>query len=57
MPSISACIRAIGFGCWKNGCGVLYGADRKTTRRGDDARRSMTAAGEIARHDLDPGRK
>ena len=31
--SISACSAAIGFGCWKNGCGVRCGDERKTTRR------------------------
>ena len=33
----------MGFGCWKNGCGVRCGDERKTTRRACDARRSMTA--------------
>ena len=33
----------MGFGCWKNGCGVRCGEERKTTRRACDARRSTTA--------------
>jgi hypothetical protein len=41
--SISACSTAIGFGCWKNECGVWCGDDRNTTRRARAARRSTTA--------------
>ena len=33
----------MGFGCWKNGCGVLVRRGEKTTRRACDARRSTTA--------------
>src|SRR5947209_2280503 len=44
--SISAWSTAIGFGCWKNGCGVWCGDERNTTRRADVARRS-TAAGAV----------
>jgi len=31
--SMSAWRTARGFGCWKNGCGVRCGEERKTTRR------------------------
>jgi hypothetical protein len=31
--SIPAWSTVIGFGCWKKGCGVWCGAERKTTRR------------------------
>jgi hypothetical protein len=41
--SMLACKSAMGFGCWKNGCGVWCGEERKTTRNARDARRSMTA--------------
>ena len=34
---------AMGFGCWKNGCGVWCGEERSTTRGTRAARRSMTA--------------
>jgi hypothetical protein len=38
--STSAWKRASGFGYWKNGCGVLCGEERKTTRRVCEGRRS-----------------
>ena len=41
--SISAWTTAIGFGCWKKGCGVWCGEERKTTRGAWAARRSTTA--------------
>jgi hypothetical protein len=31
--SILAWSIAIGFGCWKKGCGVWCGEERRTTRR------------------------
>ena len=42
--SISACSTAMGFGCWKKGCGVWCGEERNTIRRALAARRSTTAA-------------
>ena len=41
---MSACSTAMGFGCWKKGCGVWCGDERKTTRRAWVATRSTTAA-------------
>src|ERR1700716_1441701 len=46
--SISAWSTAIGFGCWKKGCGVWCGDERKTTRRAKVARRSTTAVAVVA---------
>src|ERR1700674_2262238 len=45
--SISAWSTAIGFGCWKKGCGVWCGDERKTTRRAKVARRSTTAGAVV----------
>ena len=45
--SMSAWSTAIGFGCWKKGCGVWCGDERKTTRRAWVARRSTTAGAVV----------